>query len=76
MKKQATTEATKQGTAAKRARPVVKSRQKRQIGDQEREEMIRVAAYHIAARRGFGPGSELDDWLAAEQSIQEHFPPA
>jgi hypothetical protein len=33
----------------------------------EREERIRVAAYLKARRRGFAPGHELDDWLAAEQ---------
>lgn len=27
---------------------------------------IAVAAYYIAERRGFAPGCELDDWLAAE----------
>jgi hypothetical protein len=32
-----------------------------------REERIRVAAYFKAQQRGFAPGHELDDWLAAEQ---------
>ena len=31
--------------------------------------MIAVAAYYQAERRGFAPGSELDDWLAAEVEI-------
>jgi len=30
---------------------------------------IQVAAYHLAERRGFAPGHELDDWLAAEDAI-------
>ncbi len=34
-----------------------------------REEMIRKAAYLLAERRGFCPGKELDDWLAAERQI-------
>jgi hypothetical protein len=34
---------------------------------QGREERIRVAAYFKAERRGFVPGHELDDWLAAEE---------
>jgi hypothetical protein len=34
-----------------------------------REERIRVAAYFKAERRGFEPGHELDDWLAAEREI-------
>lgn len=35
----------------------------------DREERIRQAAYHAAERRGFAPGHELEDWLAAEQEI-------
>ncbi len=35
-----------------------------------REPMIAVAAYYRAERRGFAPGSELDDWLAAEADIE------
>jgi hypothetical protein len=34
-----------------------------------REEMIRVAAYYLAEKRGFVPGAELDDWLIAESEI-------
>jgi Protein of unknown function (DUF2934) len=32
-----------------------------------RYERIAEAAYRRAARRGFTPGGELDDWLAAER---------
>lgn len=32
------------------------------------EEIARVA-YYMAEARGFAPGRELDDWLAAEQQI-------
>ena len=31
--------------------------------------MTADAAYYRAQRRGFAPGCELDDWLAAEQEI-------
>lgn len=31
--------------------------------------MISVAAYFKAERRGFQPGYELADWLAAEREI-------
>jgi len=34
-----------------------------------REEMIRKAAYLLAERRGFCPGGELADWLAAEHQV-------
>ena len=30
----------------------------------------RIAAYFLAERRGFVPGHELDDWLAAEDAIE------
>lgn len=39
-----------------------------------REAMIREAAYYLAERRGFAPGHELDDWLAAEAAIDRDFP--
>lgn len=35
----------------------------------ERERMIQEAAYFLALRRGFAPGHELDDWLAAERDF-------
>jgi hypothetical protein len=35
----------------------------------ERHEMIARAAYYRSQRRGFEPGQELDDWLAAENDI-------
>lgn len=31
--------------------------------------MIATAAYYLAAQRGFVPGYEMDDWLAAEQAV-------
>ncbi len=34
-----------------------------------REDIIRDAAYLLSERRGFAPGKELDDWLAAERQI-------
>lgn len=34
-----------------------------------REDMIRAAAYRLSERRGFAPGKELDDWLAAERQV-------
>lgn len=37
----------------------------------ELDRMISEAAYYIAAQRGFEPGHELDDWLAAEAQIHD-----
>ena len=34
-----------------------------------REHMIRERAYYLAEKRGFEPGYEESDWLAAEQEI-------
>jgi hypothetical protein len=36
------------------------------VNEAARHELVAVAAYYRAERRGFAPGSELDDWLAAE----------
>lgn len=38
------------------------------IGE-DRRRMIAEAAYFRAEQRGFVPGSELEDWLAAEMEI-------
>lgn len=38
---------------------------------QPRLVLIRDAAYERSARRGFAPGHELEDWLAAEQQVDE-----
>jgi hypothetical protein len=35
----------------------------------EREDMVRMAAYFRAERRGFAPGYEWEDWLAAEAEV-------
>lgn len=35
----------------------------------ERDEMVRTAAYFRAERRGFAPGYEWEDWLAAEAEV-------
>jgi hypothetical protein len=39
--------------------------------DETRERQIREAAYRRAEQRGFAPGAELDDWLAAEREVNE-----
>jgi hypothetical protein len=37
--------------------------------EDEIEQMIKRKAYYIALSRGFYPGFELDDWLAAEKEV-------
>jgi hypothetical protein len=38
---------------------------------EDRGASIARAAYLIAARRGFAPGHELEDWLAAENEVDQ-----
>jgi hypothetical protein len=37
----------------------------------DRESLVRMAAYLRAERRGFAPGYEIEDWLAAEAEVNE-----
>jgi hypothetical protein len=44
----------------------------RRIGtEDERLRMIEAAAYRRAEWRGFSPGGELQDWLAAEAEVDQ-----
>lgn len=42
-------------------------------GVPDRVELVRLAAYFHAERRGFAPGREVDDWLAAELEVSAKF---
>jgi hypothetical protein len=35
-----------------------------------REELVAVAAYYRAERRGFAPNDEISDWLEAEAEVE------
>ena len=39
--------------------------------ERERHAMIAEHAYYLAMARGFAPGCDLDDWLAAERALEE-----
>jgi hypothetical protein len=39
------------------------------VSDAERRRMIETAAYLRAELRGFEPGHDLEDWLAAEAEV-------
>lgn len=39
------------------------------VGPEKRAALIAEAAYFRAERRGFAPGHETEDWLAAENDI-------
>jgi hypothetical protein len=40
------------------------------IPPQEMRRRIEIAAYYKAQERGFAPGHELDDWIAAEAEVR------
>jgi hypothetical protein len=41
-----------------------------QLNSDGYHEQIRTVAYYRSELRGFEPGHELDDWLAAEQDVR------
>lgn len=43
---------------------------------EQRQTMIAEAAYFHAEKRGFAPGDELLDWLAAEAEVSAQLDPA
>ncbi len=53
--------------AARRTAPL----HERALAGEDRYRMIAEAAYFRAESRGFVPGSELQDWLAAEIEVDE-----
>lgn len=56
------------GTVSRRG---VSIRRKRSGNAMERSQMIAVAAYFRAERRGFNGGDPVEDWLAAEAEIDQ-----
>ena len=58
------------GEIASRANDVVSHSVAAQtLSPAERHHRICVAAYRLAQNRGFTPGRELEDWLAAEHEV-------
>ena len=39
------------------------------VNSETRHQMVAVAAYYLAEQRGFCPGYEIDDWLAAQEEV-------
>ena len=60
------TSATRGGAGSKPATPTPREPE---ISNEARYMMIQEAAYWRAERRGFEPGFELEDWLAAENEV-------
>lgn len=65
--KPVTTSKAKTPVAAKPVRP--KAKKAVAIPLEQRRNYVEVAAYYIAAARGFAPGDPLQDWIQAETEI-------
>ena len=71
-KPEAKSTAAKPSTAAAPAKQASKAKTPgavHHITEEKRQRMISEAAYHIAAKRQFAPGDEMEDWLQAEAQI-------
>jgi hypothetical protein len=55
--------------SVKKPQPQQQPAQQDDSGEQL-QERIREAAYYRAQQRGFSPGYEIEDWLAAEAQIR------
>jgi DUF2934 family protein len=63
---------TRRGTRSTAPRAISSARaavQALDISPQERQRMIEEAAYYRAQQRGFAPGNEMEDWVAAETEV-------
>ena len=72
VKKAVTKKAAAKKTAPKKVATKKASRKKaaaKTLSYQQRYQMIAEAAYHISEKQGFAPGTEMDNWLQAEQQI-------
>ena len=66
--------ATKTARRKTAARPeIVKTDLRATIVPINLEDEIRRLAYLLAERRGFEPGHEADDWLAAEREVRHRY---
>jgi len=55
--------------AAEKAAPARRPRKATPAAPADHETRVRIAAYLRAERRGFTPGYEIEDWLAAEAEV-------
>lgn len=61
--------AAKKSTASKRPVKKAGSESVPVLPADQRRYYVEIAAYYIAERRGFGGGSQLEDWVQAEAEI-------
>jgi hypothetical protein len=55
--------------AAQRTPAPAASAPKAKVDAKERQRLIAEAAYYRAQKRGFAPGHEVQDWVAAEKDV-------
>jgi hypothetical protein len=55
--------------------PQSQQQQQPDTSGEEIRERVREAAYYRAQQRGFSPGYEIEDWLAAEAEIRKERSP-
>ena len=70
-----TVAATKPRPSRKTANPPIQAGSPAQADvnspNEDRQAMVAQAAFFIAEARGFAPGQEFDDWLAAERMLAQ-----
>jgi hypothetical protein len=70
----ATTEETNLKAKRTTAKPtIVKTEPRANLVPINLDEEIRRLAYLMSERRGFAPGHETEDWLAAEHEVRERY---
>lgn len=69
--KSKTSRNTKNTKTAKKRLSVVSNKSESALKTEEVSSRIAIAAYFKAQARGFAPGHELDDWLAAEAEVKQ-----
>lgn len=61
--------APRRRAASETSSPAQGAATRRAVSEQARRAMIEQAAYLRAERRGFTPGGEVEDWVAAEAEV-------
>ncbi len=67
--KRTTTKGAEKATASSRAKGGKQMEAPLNVTPERRLQMIAEAAYFRAEARGFAPGREMEDWLAAEAEV-------
>lgn len=71
VKKAVSKKAVSKKAPAKKASTKKAASKAKTVSYQQRYQMIAEAAYHIAEKQDFTPGNEIDNWLQAEEQIDD-----